>query len=223
MEAAVRRSARPAGSVTLIAVTKTVPPDRIAAAYRAGVRDFGESYVQEALGKIGAPGLDQPGIRWHFIGHLQRNKVRQAVPRFWLLHGVDSVGLAQEISRVAGRIGVQARVLLEVKPEPSVTRFGFAPDDVHSAGAAISALPAISLEGIMGIAPYNSDPEAARPAFRLLNESLYLLPARCRSILSMGMSADYETAIEEGATHVRIGTAIFGLREPAVGDKETSS
>ena len=209
---AAARRGRSAENVTLIAVTKAVPAARIAEAYAAGVRDFGESYVQEARDKIGLPPLDFPDVRWHFIGHLQSNKAREVVERFALLHSVDSVALAKEVGRRAQRIGRSADILLEVKLDPADAKFGFLPETLPEAAAQIGSLVGVRLCGLMGMAPFASDPEAARPFFQTLQTHFRQLPPEAQQTLSMGMTGDFEVAIEEGATHVRIGTAIFGRR-----------
>jgi pyridoxal phosphate enzyme (YggS family) len=209
---AARRSGRAEESVTLIAVTKTIAVARIAAAYAEGIRDFGENYVQEARAKIGTPPLDKDDLRWHFIGHLQTNKARDVLGRFALLHSVDSLALATALDKRAQATGQSADILLEVKLDPSATKFGFAPEATLEAAAQICALPGLRLCGLMGMAPFTADPEAARPAFRQLHSLFRQLPAAAQQSLSMGMTGDFEVAIEEGATHVRIGTAIFGPR-----------
>jgi len=211
---ACERSGRDPGSVTLIAVTKTVALPRIQAIVRAGVRDLGENYVQEALTKVGDPELRDAAVRWHFIGHLQRNKVREIVGRFALIHSVDSLALATEIGRRASTLGTTADLLLEVKLDPIATKFGIAPEETLATAQAVQDIPGVRLCGLMGMAPFGSDPEAARPAFRTLRTLFDQLPPDARRILSMGMSSDFEVAIEEGATLVRIGTALFGKRPP---------
>ena len=219
---ACRRAGRDPDAVTLIAVTKTQPPDRIAAAYEGGARHFGENYVQESLGKVGQPPLDWPDAEWHFIGHLQSNKARDLFPkegfgskgaRFALIQSVDSLALARELARRAQMRGVAASLLLEVKLDPAPAKFGFAPETALAEAARIQELDGVELRGLMGMAPFAADPEAARPYFRRLRELYQQLPAPCRQVLSMGMTGDFETAIAEGATHVRIGTAIFGARQ----------
>jgi len=211
---ACERSGRDPDSVTLIAVTKTVSLPRIQAIVRAGVRDLGENYVQEALTKVEDPELREAAIHWHFIGHLQRNKVREIVGRFALIHSVDSSALANEIGRRASRSGTMADLLLEVKLDPIATKFGITPEETLATAQAVQDIPGVRLRGLMGMAPFGSDPESARPAFRTLRTLFDQLPPDARQILSMGMSSDFEVAIEEGATMVRIGTALFGKRPP---------
>lgn len=209
---AAGRAGRAAEEITLVAVSKTLNAETVAFAYAAGVRDFGESYVQDALTKVGQPPLDKPDIRWHFIGHLQKNKVREVVGRFALIHSVDSVALAQEIGRRAVRLGQSVDVLLEVKLDPAATKFGFAPDETLTLAEQVAQIPGVRLKGLMGMAPYATEPEAARPFFQNLYTLFAQLPPERRQTLSMGMSGDFEVAIEEGATLVRIGTALFGPR-----------
>ena len=211
---ACERSGRASSSVTLVAVTKSVPLLRIQAVVRAGVRDLGENYVQEALTKVGDPELRDATVHWHFIGHLQRNKVREIVGRFALIHSVDSLALATEIGRRSSHLGTTADLLLEVKLDPIATKFGIAPEETLATAQAVQDIPGVRLCGLMGMAPYGSDPEVTRPAFRTLRTLFDHLPPEAHQILSMGMSSDFEVAIEEGATLVRIGTALFGKRPP---------
>ena len=214
---ACRRAGRAPEDVTLIAVTKTQSPERIAEAYAGGARHFGENYVQEALSKVGHPLLQWLDADWHFIGHLQSNKARELFPpegaRFALIQSVDSFSLARELAQRAQRRGVTASILLEVKLDPAPAKFGFLPDSVLTEAARIQEMEGIEVCGLMGMAPFSPDPEAARPYFRQMWESYAALPTQCQQFLSMGMTGDFETAIAEGATHVRIGTAIFGARQ----------
>ncbi len=214
--AACERAGREPDDVTLIAVTKTQPWQRIAAAYAAGTRDFGENYLQEAQGKIGQPGLDWPDARWHFIGHLQSNKARSIVGLHQttplLLQSLDSLELAREVARRAADAQTTVPVLLEVKLDAAPAKFGFDPNSVLADAAQIAKLDGLQIRGLMGMAPFGDDPELARPHFRRLTGLYAQLPPDSRAVLSMGMTGDFEIAIEEGATHVRIGTAIFGSR-----------
>jgi pyridoxal phosphate enzyme (YggS family) len=212
MAQAATRAGRASEAITLIAVSKNVPVERMAEAYAAGVRDFGESYVQEALLKIGQPPLHDATVRWHFIGHLQRNKVKPVLAHFPLIHSVDSLGLAQEIARRAQNQQHQQNILLEVQLDPAGTKFGFAPEETLAAAEQIMALPGLRLCGLMGMAPYAANPEIARPYFRTLYTLFTRLPSEAQQHLSMGMTHDFEVAIEEGATLIRIGTALFGAR-----------
>ena len=217
IEAACGRVGRSPDEVTLIAVTKMQSADRIAQAYQAGIRDFGENYVQEALGKIGQPPLDWPDARWHFIGHLQSNKARFIVGLAdagsnLMVQSVDSAGIAREIARRAVEQGISVPILLEVKLDPAPEKYGFAPDRVLEEAAAIRQMRGLNICGLMGMAPFNDDPEQARPHFKQLQRLYAQLPETERRVLSMGMTADFEVAVEEGATHLRIGTALFGSR-----------
>lgn len=196
-------------SVTLVAVTKTVPVERIREAAELGLTDFGENYVQEAMPKLAAMG---PGVRWHFIGHLQSNKAKFVVGAFHLVHSVDSASLAKELAKRARNAGVVQDILIEVRIDPAETKSGVLPEALPELAEAILALPNLRLRGLMGMPPLFADAEQARPYFRRLRELSEVLPAACRHDLSMGMSGDFEVAIEEGATIVRVGTAIFGPR-----------
>jgi hypothetical protein len=203
--AACARAGRSASDVTLIAVTKGVPPEAIREAIAAGVRDIGENRVQEAQAKRDVLG-ELSDVRWHMIGHLQTNKVKAATGLFGTIHSVDSIHLAEEISR---RAPTPVPVFLEVNVAGEPTKTGLAVADLPAAYDAVVALPNINLRGLMTIAPLATSPEDVRSIFaRLATEARTLN----MTALSMGMSDDYEVAIEEGATHVRIGRAIFGER-----------
>jgi PLP dependent protein len=176
---------------------------------------LGENRVQEALTKI--PAFNQGSVQWHFIGQLQRRKVRSVIGMFALIHSVDSLELAQEIDRRAGDAGHRQDVLLEVNIGNEPTKAGFRPDDVRQVVSEIARLPHVCIKGLMAIPPPTSDPGSARPHFRKLAELAKMidaqqLPSVTMAELSMGMSNDYEVAIEEGATLVRVGSAIFGAR-----------
>lgn len=212
INSAAARAGREPGSVRLVAVSKTHPSEAVAEAAAAGQRVFGESRVQEARQKIPrCPG----GLEWHFIGHLQKNKVRQAVALFGFFHGIDSLALAQALDRVAGETGSAVAGLLEVNVSGEATKRGFTPASARAEFAALAALPHLRLRGLMTMAPYSDNPEDARPVFRALRElrgELQKTHGHPLPELSMGMSGDFETAIEEGATLVRVGTSIFGER-----------
>lgn len=217
MAAACERAGRQPGDVRLVAVSKTYPPEMVEAAVRAGCDCFGENRVYEALPKIEAcPGH----LEWHFIGHLQRNKVQHVVPAFALIHAVDSLRLLERIETVADAAGTRAAVCLEVNVSGEASKFGLAPADVPAVLEAASAMAHVAVQGLMTMAPFNPDAETARPVFRRLREwrdrwageSGFAL-----SELSMGMSNDFEVAIEEGATRVRVGSSIFGKRPAADG------
>jgi hypothetical protein len=208
------KAGRDPADVTLVAVSKAVGVDAIRKAIAAGVTIFGESYIQEARTKI--PQITAP-VRWDFIGHLQRNKVRHAVGLFQMIHSVDSLALAQEINRAAMQSGSRVRILIEVNVSGETTKSGIEPAGTDSLLRELISLPHLAVEGLMTMAPYRDDPEEARPCFRALKQLKHALndrhgPALNLKELSMGMSSDFEVAIEEGSTMVRIGTAIFGER-----------
>lgn len=212
---AAQRAGRNPDAVQLIAVTKAVPVDRIRAAVDAGVRILGENRLQEALPKIEA--LGGRGLRWHFIGTLQRRKVRAVVGVFEMIQSVDSLELAAEIDRRAAAAGIRQDVLLEINVGREATKAGFSPEEASEAVAGLEALPNLAVKGLMAVPPQGTDAEASRPHFRTLRELARSLasPALKRTRmeeLSMGMSGDFEVAVEEGATMVRVGTAIFGER-----------
>ncbi len=213
--AAATRSGRDPAGVTLVAVSKTHPAETVREAFDAGQRVFGENRVQELVAK--APLLPS-AARWHLIGHLQKNKIRKVLPLTELIHGVDSLELAQDIDRIAAELGLFPKILIEVNVSGEKTKFGFSPEAARAQAAALLALPRVQWEGLMTIAPIVEKPEDARPFFAALRQLRDELATENRTplpVLSMGMSGDYETAIAEGATHVRVGTAIFGSRPKA--------
>jgi len=213
--AAAQRAGRDPSGVRLVAVSKTHPAGAVAAAAAEGQRVFGESRVQEAREKIPAC---PPGLDWHFIGHLQKNKVRQALPLFPFFHSIDSTALAQAIDRIAGETGKPVEGLLEVNISGEATKHGFTPVELRKEFAAIARLPNLHIRGLMTMAPYSNNPEDARPVFRALRElrdELQAAHGQPLPELSMGMSGDFEPAIEEGATLVRVGSSIFGDRPQA--------
>ena len=206
IEAACDRSNRSPDGVTLIAITKGFPPDAIRQAGAVGVRHFGENRVQEAEAKL-AELPDMPSsVSWHMVGHLQTNKVKTALRLFDIIHSVDSLPLAEAISR---RAASRQPIFLEVNVTNEPGKFGFSLDEVPDRLRAIVALRNIEVKGLMTIAPQVKDAESVRPVFRRLREAAVSVGL---SALSMGMSDDFEVAIEEGATHVRIGRALFGER-----------
>jgi pyridoxal phosphate enzyme (YggS family) len=209
---AAAKAARQADDVELVAVSKTHPPESIAEALEAGQSLFGESRVQEARVKI--PLL--PGrARWHFIGHLQKNKIRHALPLFDLFHGIDSLALARDLNRIADEAGAHPRILIEVNVAGEASKFGFKPDALRAQLEELLALERLQIDGLMAIAPVAPEAEASRPHFAALRELRDALERESRVSfpqLSMGMSGDYAVAVEEGATLVRVGTAIFGAR-----------
>lgn len=209
---AAEKAGRAPGEIELVAVSKKQDAEKIHAAFTAGQSIFGESRVQEARVKI--PQL--PGAaRWHFIGHLQKNKIRHALPLFEFFHSIDSLDLAREVDRIASEEGMRPRVLLEVNVGGEGSKIGFAPEKLREQMEELLAVGRLSIEGLMAIPPFAQDAEEARPYFvtlRKLRDKLeeefdLQLPQ-----LSMGMSGDFQIAIEEGATMVRVGTAIFGSR-----------
>jgi PLP dependent protein len=212
IENAARRAARSAESISLIAVSKTHPTEVIMAAIEAGQLAFGENRVQEAKSKI--PVLPAR-LRWHLIGHLQSNKVRLALPLFEVIHGVDSLELLADIDRISGELGLFPRVLLQVNVSGESSKFGFAPAKLLDNVERIVGFERLQIEGLMTIPPLAPAAEHSRKYFVALRELRDRLSQRYRCPLpqlSMGMSDDYEVAIEEGATMVRVGTAIFGPR-----------
>lgn len=220
--AACARVGRDSAAVTLIGVTKTVSVDRIGEATAAGLTVFGENRVQEAAAKIEAlrqtPGASR-AAEWHLIGTLQRNKVRQAVELFDLVHSVESVELAQALERHACAIGKRQAVLIQVNVTGEATKHGVAFDRAEEVAGAVAAMPGLSLRGLMTMAALGATPEATRAAFRQLRQIGEQLARRgvwaaAEPALSMGMSDDFEIAVEEGATMVRIGRALFGERGP---------
>ena len=214
VEAAAARSGRSADAVTIIAVSKTVPAERVALAYQMGLKVFGENRVQEAREKIAA--LPYPLIRWHLIGHLQTNKVARAVELFHLIHSVDSARLAEALERSAAARQKTQQVLLQVNVAGETSKEGASSAELPTLAEAVLRQPHLQVQGLMTIAPYTEQPETVRPVFRRLRELRDELCARFPqgswAELSMGMSGDYLVAIEEGATMVRIGRAIFGER-----------
>ena len=216
--AACARSGRDPGSVTLIAVSKTKPVALIREAMNENVIDFGENKPQELREKCDILGT---GPRWHMIGHLQRNKVKYVVGRACMIHSVDSVRLAREVSDEAVRKGIVLPVLAEVNIAGEDTKFGLKADETEEAVREMALLPGIRICGLMTIAPYVKDPEENRVHFRnLRNLSIDIGYKNIDNVnmceLSMGMTGDYEVAIEEGATFVRVGTGIFGERDYTV-------
>ena len=213
---ASRRSGRDPSTVTLIAVSKTFDADHVRAAWQAGQRDFGENKVQEAEQKMAATVADLPGARWHLIGHLQSNKAKKAAA-FAAIHSIDSVDLLQRVDAAATQLGSSPAVLVQADLAGEDTKFGAGEADVETIVRAALESRAVRLAGLMIIPPWNENQEVTRPWFARLRELRDRLiargiPAASLGQLSMGMSHDYEAAIEEGATMVRVGTAIFGKR-----------
>lgn len=209
---AAANSGRSANDVELVAITKTHAVGKVHEAIQAGQSLFGESRVQEARSKI--PELPS-AIRWHFVGHLQKNKIRHALPLFEMIHSIDSLALAQEVNRIAEEEGMHPRVLVEANVAGEGSKFGFAPDKLREQMEELLALPRLSVLGLMTIPPLSEQPEASRKYFVQLRELRDRLQTEFRvdlAQLSMGMTQDYAVAVEEGATLVRVGTAIFGER-----------
>lgn len=216
-EAAEKAGRNPA-EITLVAVSKTKPVELVEMAYNLGVTDFGENRVQEALPKIER--FHPQRLRWHLIGHLQSNKAGKVIEPFSCIHSVDSLHLAQILSRHAQEHGTNLSILLQVNVAGETSKEGLAPGEVQEVARLIAALPALRIEGLMTIAPLVNNPEEVRPVFRelrLLRDRLRdTITASTWSQLSMGMTDDYGVAIEEGATLVRVGRAIFGQRSQPV-------
>lgn len=205
---AAARAGRDPSSVRLLAVSKRHSVEAIGEAYAAGQRDFGENYVQEMVAKAEAL-MPLEGLRWHFIGHLQRNKAKDVLRVGAVVETVDSERLARALAEQADRRGADVEVWLQVNVAGEERKSGCAPEDVEALIASIRSLPALHLVGLTTIPPFSEDPEASRPYFKALRE---MAERYGLSELSMGMSGDLEVAIEEGATLVRVGTAIFGER-----------
>lgn len=214
---AAARAGRAPADVTLVAVSKTFPGEAVREAFAAGVRDFGENKVQEAEGKIASLGdLRAAGARFHLVGHLQGNKVRKALPLFDCIHSVDGEELAGRLERGAEEHGVVLRVLIQVDLAGEATKHGVPEAGLFRLLEAVAGFEGLRVDGLMILPPFSDDPEAGRPHFRRLRELRDQALARDllrAPHLSMGMSHDLEPAIEEGATMVRVGSAIFGERE----------
>ncbi len=210
-----RVAGRDPADVALLAVSKTFSAEHVAEVVRHGVTDVGENYVQELLQKRSS--LNDDRIRWHFIGHLQSNKVKHVIDWIHLIHAVDSVGLAREISQRAAKAGRTIDILLEVNTTGEKSKFGLAPIHTVEFVKSLADMENIRISGLMTIGPFLPDPEGSRPMFRqlrLLKDEISRLqqPNVSMKHLSMGMTGDFEVAIDEGATIIRIGTAIFGSR-----------
>jgi pyridoxal phosphate enzyme (YggS family) len=210
---AAKKAGRSPDDIELVAVSKTHDAGRVREAIAAGQQLFGESKVQEARAKI--PELPS-NLRWHFIGHLQKNKIRHALPLFELFHGIDSLDLARDMNRIAEETGSRPRVLLEVNVAGEGSKFGFKPDQVRRDLGSLLALPRLTIEGLMTIPPLAPEPEPSTKFFvelRQLRDQLQSEFGVSLPQLSMGMTNDFSVAVEQGATLVRVGTAIFGERE----------
>ena len=209
---AAKKSGRSLDDIELVAISKTHDAEKVRTAYEAGQTLFGESKVQEARAKI--PELPS-SLRWHFVGHLQKNKIRHALPLFELFHGIDDVDLARDMNRIAEEQGMHPRILLEVNVAGEGSKFGFKPDKLRAEMEALLSLTRLSIEGLMTIPPLAEEAEASRKFFVDLRENRNALEKEFDvklPHLSMGMTNDFVVAVEEGATLVRVGTAIFGAR-----------
>jgi PLP dependent protein len=215
--AAARAGRRP-DEITLVAVSKTFPPEAVREAFEAGLRDFGENKVQEAEGKVAALAEERAaGLRWHLVGHLQSNKARKAIPLFDLIHSVDSAALGSKLEHLGAELQKRVRALVQVDLAGEASKSGLPERELFPALETLRGLKAVSVDGLMILPPFENDPERSRPFFRRLRELRD--EAQRQSLLragelSMGMSHDFEVAIEEGASIVRVGTAIFGERTP---------
>ncbi|HSW35523.1 MAG TPA: YggS family pyridoxal phosphate-dependent enzyme [Candidatus Limnocylindrales bacterium] len=204
---AAQRVNRDASVITLIAVTKTVGLEAVSQAAALGINDFGENRLQEAMFKVDS----MPELRWHFIGHLQTNKVKDVLARFALIHSLDRLSLADELQRCAERSGKEAAVLIQVNVSSEQSKYGLAPDDLAGFLEALKSHDRLRVQGLMTMAPYVDDPEETRQYFRQLRllQELHSRPGQELKELSMGMTNDFTIAVEEGATMVRIGSALF--------------
>jgi pyridoxal phosphate enzyme (YggS family) len=213
LDRAAKRSGRTGSDVTLVAVVKTVPVERVREVVGLGLKDLGESRVQEAEAHVAQIG--RGAARWHMIGHLQRNKARRAGELFDRVHSVDGPEIARELSRHAVAAGRVLRSLIEVNVGGEASKFGVAAEELEALLAQALALPGLAVDGLMTVAPQTETAEEARPCFarlRALRDDAARKTGRPLPELSMGMSGDYEVAVEEGATIVRVGTALFGAR-----------
>ena len=213
--AACARSGRSPSEVALVGVSKTHPAELVREAFAAGLRDFGENRVQEAEGKVDALAeLRAAGLRWHLVGHLQANKAKKAAAVFDVVHSVDDPVLGGRLDRASAEAGRVLPVLVQVDLAGEATKFGLQESSLLATLESLRALSAIRVEGLMVLPPYSDDPQATRPYFERLRglRDLGVTRGLCGPQLSMGMSHDFEVAIEEGATLVRVGTAIFGER-----------
>lgn len=214
VQAACDRAGRKREEVTLIAVSKTKPVSDIYEVMETGIKDYGENKVQELCDKIDI--IKEP-LNWHMIGHLQRNKVKYIVDKVKLIHSVDSLRLAEQISVEAQKKGVETDILIEVNVAEETSKFGLSTDGVVQLVRDIAKLPAVHIKGLMTVAPFTDNPEDNRPYFKNLKQLAVDIAGKnidnvTMNELSMGMTGDYEVAIEEGATMVRVGTGIFGAR-----------
>ncbi len=223
VHSAARRAGRDPATVTLVAVTKSVSDAVARALAGSGLREFGESRVRAGAARKAALSDIEPRIRWHLVGHLQSNKARLAVEAFDVIHSVDSVPLAAAVDRAARSVSRIANLLIQVNVSGESVKTGFRPEALPAAIDGVAAFPSVRVTGLMTMAPMSDDPEAARPHFRRLRELLVAERARRPDLglreLSMGMTQDFETAVEEGATMIRVGTALFRGLTPEAGEE----
>jgi pyridoxal phosphate enzyme (YggS family) len=213
VDAACRRAGRSPDEVTIVGISKGFAVEAVVEAWQAGLRDIGENRVQEAASKVAAATAQGARPRWHLVGHLQTNKVKTALDLFDIIHSVDSPRLAEAISRAATK---PVAVLLEVNVAGEASKYGLRPEEVEPTLSRVRALPNIDVQGLMTVAPLVDDPERVRPVFRRLRELAQTLGL---PQLSMGMTDDFAVAVEEGATMIRIGRAIFGPRRDLLEEK----
>lgn len=214
IEKSANMSGRNTDDITLIAVSKTKPVEMLREAYEAGMRDFGENKVQEIIEKYDKLPSD---IKWHMIGHLQTNKVKYIVDKVHMIHSVDSLKLAREISKEAVKKGVEVNILIEVNMAMEESKYGVLANETENIIREISKMPGIMVRGLMTVAPYVEHSEENREIFRKISQLFIDIKNKnidnvCMDFMSMGMSGDFDVAVEEGATHVRVGTKIFGER-----------
>jgi len=212
VEQAAKRAGRKASDVTIVGVSKTFPAERVREAFELGIRHFGENRVQEWESK--APIVERLGATWHLVGHLQRNKAARAIRLFHTIDSVDSLPLAEKLNTAAGE-GRRLPILIEVRLDPNVSKSGCDPADLPRLAEGILLMPRLELRGLMTVPELTADPGEVRPVFRRLREMRDTISRQLDCPLpelSMGMSRDFDIAIEEGATQVRIGTALFGSR-----------
>lgn len=208
---AARRAGRDPKEIRLVAVTKTVGVEEVRRAAALGLKDFGENRLQEARDKL----LTFPQLRWHFIGHLQTNKVKEILTDFTLIHSLDRFSLAEALQHWGDKLNRKAAALVQVNVSGEESKYGLDPSELPDFLAALREMPQIAVEGLMTMAPWVEDPEEVRPVFQRLRElqQAHRRPEMMLPHLSMGMTGDFAVAIEEGATMVRIGTALFGPRK----------
>ncbi len=204
------KASRSRADICLVAVTKTKPDEDIHAAYAAGLRDFGENYIQELQAKMQS--IQYSDIQWHFIGQLQSNKVKYIVPGVWMIHSLDSISAAKEIQKRAALAAIEQKVLIQVNISEEQQKGGVSPEQLPAFVSEVSQMPNIAIEGLMGIPPFDATGDLATPYFERLRELSESQPEGIGRSLSMGMTSDYPQAIMSGAHYIRIGSALFGTR-----------